>query len=983
MEKKPTRRRSLQPPSSYSLRAPLASLPSRETSPTRRSPRRASLAPLRPSYAEPLKTSSQTELPHSSNTIGTPSLANFVSSRRTSLEPRTLLPEKLTKPLNRSPEGGESPGAKTENAELKLQRIILKLQEKVHVLLKNIEGLKQQIETLSSEKNKLQQTIESNEEGFEILTLEKEFLDEKNQDLEERLAVLSSDYERLKDRLETLQKSKIEAGEMADPQKVAKLKRALQLLQEQSEETELELAEKVELLAAQVDEYKPYKERFFTVQKDLDSAKEIIEDLQAQLDTFSDSMLVIEALGEKNEALAEENSRLKQTVEELEDLRDLTNDLEEAHLETERQLKRDIEKLQKSLAEGNKTIEKLQNKTESLKRLLDSQKASYIAELDQTRSELSIANGEEEELIQAKIDELKVKIARISSEKNQLKIMNGILLSDLVNSAKISEVFRSFAEDSADKQVIEKCSLCLESIMNGKRLLTVLDEVYNLASTDQDIDCKKILQVGSLLKAKALVELFVAQIEYQWDDDIDYSELSKALLGISGYVKEVALGLAIGEISESYEAISEHIVKGLEPLCRGLSVESAFSEWSYFPFKNAYSWKLILQVYLANSRTATLFLGIINKCLENGFKDQGLITLAENLSRLTKAYRSLLASCEKKLRFPEKETNEVKDQEARRFIENTSHLDSMMKSLYICAEKIERENNSFFSEIEEKDYNEVFEDLSSYFGSSSQHASFVEEISLSIQSLSLEMREIEPVKSFELYYRSQVGNFNRETSKLEDISKQLLRAQESLTEKQELISQLSLRIEVLKEKLSSEAEKDRKIDGLVSEVQSLQSELNKQEELVRKLSITTSQQASELRRKAKNLNLIGEFASIFEEKEFVSNLALILQLQSHRDLVSYLSIQVRHGSIKNTGSIFGMPLSFDWLVELELKLAQMTRYGPQSRLISLAKRTRILKPNQPGQQWQPKASTHSYYVATVEREYEEYKKAKRSFIGLL
>ena len=67
-----------------------------------------------------------------------------------------------------------------------------------------------------------------------------------------------------------------------------------------------------------------------------------VSELKEQLDTFLGGEEMIEQLTERNLDLGEKVTVLETTVQDLETLRDLNEELEESHLETEKQLQFDL-----------------------------------------------------------------------------------------------------------------------------------------------------------------------------------------------------------------------------------------------------------------------------------------------------------------------------------------------------------------------------------------------------------------------------------------------------------------------------------------------------------------------------------------------------------------------------------------------------------------------------------------------------------------
>ncbi|GAA5851867.1 hypothetical protein JCM8547_000082 [Rhodosporidiobolus lusitaniae] len=123
----------------------------------------------------------------------------------------------------------------------------------------------------------------------------------------------------------------------------ARLKDALLRLRDLAHESETELKKKVEALEGELDLTSDLQGDLDNLVYELSSAESKIEDLKAQLDAAAEAGDMVEELMEREGRLADENELLKGDVEELEALRELADELEESHVETEKQLQEEID----------------------------------------------------------------------------------------------------------------------------------------------------------------------------------------------------------------------------------------------------------------------------------------------------------------------------------------------------------------------------------------------------------------------------------------------------------------------------------------------------------------------------------------------------------------------------------------------------------------------------------------------------------------
>jgi dynactin 1 len=83
----------------------------------------------------------------------------------------------------------------------------------------------------------------------------------------------------------------------------------------------------------------------------------MIEDLKQQLDTALSAEDLLEELTERNLTLVERVEEMKTTIDDLEALRELNDELEENHLAQERELREEVEFKESMIREQTKRIQ--------------------------------------------------------------------------------------------------------------------------------------------------------------------------------------------------------------------------------------------------------------------------------------------------------------------------------------------------------------------------------------------------------------------------------------------------------------------------------------------------------------------------------------------------------------------------------------------------------------------------------------------------
>ena len=98
-------------------------------------------------------------------------------------------------------------------------------------------------------------------------------------------------------------------------------------------------------------------DRFDEVTKQLAQSEALIEDLKQQLDTALSAEDLLEELTVRNLSLTERIDEMRTTIEDLEALRELNDELEENHLAQEREFREEVEFKETLIREQTKRIQ--------------------------------------------------------------------------------------------------------------------------------------------------------------------------------------------------------------------------------------------------------------------------------------------------------------------------------------------------------------------------------------------------------------------------------------------------------------------------------------------------------------------------------------------------------------------------------------------------------------------------------------------------
>ncbi|KAL1626396.1 pre-rRNA processing protein [Neofusicoccum ribis] len=237
----------------------------------------------------------------------------------------------------------------------KYEQIIQKLQAKIQPLSQENNELKKNLKEAESRLEQVEAIQAEHETIMEMATLDREMAEEQTEaykaDLEavkQRLEELELENEILKDENQELgqemsPEERTSTGWLQMERENERLREALLRLRDITQESESELRDQVKGLEEDVQELSGVKEQYDETKTKLLEAEADIEDLRQQLDAALGAEEMIEELTDKNLALNEYIEQLKVTIEELETLKELNDELEVNHVENEKQLQEQID----------------------------------------------------------------------------------------------------------------------------------------------------------------------------------------------------------------------------------------------------------------------------------------------------------------------------------------------------------------------------------------------------------------------------------------------------------------------------------------------------------------------------------------------------------------------------------------------------------------------------------------------------------------
>ena len=245
----------------------------------------------------------------------------------------------------------------------RFEGIIQKMKSKYQPQQQELAELKKRLKEEEARYQSLESQQAENSTINEMATLDREMAEETAESLKIELDTLRQRHEELELEVEVLREENQELGKEISPEERTshgwlqmerdkeRYREALMRLRDVTQQQEAELKDQVVELEQDLEELNKIKnEHTHTKQKLLQSESTLVE-LREQLDNALGAEEMIEELAEKNMALTEKMDELRQTIEDLESLKELNDELEINHTETEKQLQDEIDYDEALLAE--------------------------------------------------------------------------------------------------------------------------------------------------------------------------------------------------------------------------------------------------------------------------------------------------------------------------------------------------------------------------------------------------------------------------------------------------------------------------------------------------------------------------------------------------------------------------------------------------------------------------------------------------------
>ncbi|KAH8811580.1 dynein associated protein-domain-containing protein [Xylogone sp. PMI_703] len=322
----------------------------------------------------------------------------------------------------------------------KFKDIIEKLQAKYRPQQQEVADLRKELKETQDKLEELEKVQADHDDIVEMATLDREMAEETAEAVKTELEALKIRTEELELEVEVLREENAELGTDMSPEEKAsqgwlqmqrsneRLKEALLRLRDITEQQEEELKDEIKSLQAELRELGGVKEEYEATKEKLTQATANIEDLRQQLDDALGAEDTIEELTHNNLTMQEQIEELKVTIEDLESLKELNDELEINHVETEKEMQEEIDIKDSIIGEQSRRMNQQEQAMEDMEYMLSRFRelvTNLQSDLEDMRASDAVSETESEQLnsrSRAMMD-LNMKL-QVSAAKTQIKTID-------------------------------------------------------------------------------------------------------------------------------------------------------------------------------------------------------------------------------------------------------------------------------------------------------------------------------------------------------------------------------------------------------------------------------------------------------------------------------------------------------------------------------------------------------------------------------
>ncbi|KAJ5129777.1 uncharacterized protein N7515_005816 [Penicillium bovifimosum] len=237
----------------------------------------------------------------------------------------------------------------------KFETIIQKLQAKYQPQQMEVTELRKKLKELEARSDQVERMQAEHETLLEMATLDREMAEETAEAFKHECAALRLKLDEVNLEVEVLREENEEYSQETTPEDRTthgwlqmektneRLREALIRLRDMTQQQESDLKAQIKELEEDLEEYAAVKSDYEAAKERLLVAETNVDELKQQLETALGAEEMIEELADKNMRYQDEINELKAAIEDLESLKDISDEMEYTHIETEKQLQEELE----------------------------------------------------------------------------------------------------------------------------------------------------------------------------------------------------------------------------------------------------------------------------------------------------------------------------------------------------------------------------------------------------------------------------------------------------------------------------------------------------------------------------------------------------------------------------------------------------------------------------------------------------------------
>lgn len=295
----------------------------------------------------------------------------------------------------------------------KFETIIQKLQQKYQPLQQENAELRKQQKEAETRFESIENMQAENDSALELAALDREMAEETAEVLKVELEALKQKSEELELEVEILREENSEYSKGMSPEERSsanwmqmertneRLREALLRLRDITQAHEEELKDQITSLEEDLKELSTVKDDYSKAQEKIEQTETAVEDLRQQLDNALGAEDMIEDLTERNMSMSEQVEELKAVIDDLENLKEINDELEANHVQNERELQEELDFRDSVITEQARRAaqqeEALEDKDYTLSRFRELVKTMQN-DLEDMKASQSVTDGESEKL---------------------------------------------------------------------------------------------------------------------------------------------------------------------------------------------------------------------------------------------------------------------------------------------------------------------------------------------------------------------------------------------------------------------------------------------------------------------------------------------------------------------------------------------------------------------------------------------------------